>query len=120
MPRKADVFFGAGEFAEDGFDVDKGVEPGDIVYGCYHPVPPARPEYAGLEVGVKVTAKVFDPDIEGFCHLPAVHYGGGITLLDRDHDKIQPLLFDIFESKQCCWIIFIKLRLSNLFGQTLL
>lgn len=106
LPRDADAYFGVGEFAE-GVDFDKGVDHGDIVYGTYLPVPPARQEIAHLDNGTKVQVSFFDPDVGTFRRELGTHWGAGIALLDRDHKIIQPLLFEAFESKWCCWIIFL-------------
>lgn len=91
MPRDASVFFGTNGF-------DQGVEPGDIVFGHYFAVPPARPPYAQAAVGERILVDLTEED--GSAHqLPATHWGEGVVLLDRDHEILEPLFAQIFESK---------------------
>lgn len=96
MPRDASVFFGGGAHAI-GIDFDEGVPPGDIVFGYYFAVPPARPHYAQADVGERILVDL--TEVDGRVHqLPATHWGEGVVLLDRDHEILEPLFAQIFES----------------------
>lgn len=113
MPRDADVDFGAGDSATSSMmSFDQDHELGDIAFGCYHPVPPARSEHASKPNGTVVKVEVYDPEEGTFRRMPGRHWGAGIVLLDRDHQMIKPLLLEIFEGKQCL-STFKLLKLLN-------
>jgi hypothetical protein len=73
--------------------------PGDLLYGVYTPVPPARSIYAGMEVGQAISnVAVWSKEHLAIEELPGTHWGSGVTLLDRDRDIIRGLLDEVLRS----------------------
>lgn len=81
LPWGADVTYGSGE-KEEAYDMEES-SPGDIVPNVLDAVPPARSEYAQVEVGGEVSVTLQGTVLKG------THWGHGVVLLERDAKRLR-------------------------------
>lgn len=72
---------------------------GDIVPSVLEPVPPASKEVADVKIGHRVLVKVWHPLKKKVVQTGGLHFGDGVVLLYRDHERIEPHLLRMFQSK---------------------